>query len=160
MSSPDSDPPETPSDSESRWELIRDLLIFQLKLAIDAFRDVILVPVSLVAGAVDLATGNDRQSANFYEVVRLGRRSERWINLFGAVEGPAEDPSQDPEPTLDSLVGQVERLVVEQAEHGGVTASAKDAIDRSLDRITEVTQRNRASDDEQNTVSSRPEEPS
>ena len=129
MSSPDSPPHE----ARSRWGLIRDVLVFQLKLGIDALRDVALMPISLVAAVVDLAKGGD-QPKSFYEVVRLGRRSERWINLFGAVEPPEEDDL----PSLDSLVGEVERLVVEQVERGGVTASAKDAIDRSLDRISDL----------------------
>ena len=114
-------------------------MIFQLKLAIDALRDIVLVPVSLVAGIMDLVAGGDRQGENFYHVLRLGRRSERWINLFRI----AGEPDEDDAPSLDSLVGQVERLVVEQAEHGGVTAAAKGAIDRSLDRIGEVRQRAR-----------------
>ena len=109
------------------------MLVFQLKLGIDALRDVALMPISLVAAVVDLAKGGD-QPKSFYEVVRLGRRSERWINLFGAVEPPEEGEL----PSLDSLVGEVERLVVEQVERGGVTASAKDAIDRSLDRISDL----------------------
>ena len=129
MSCPDSSPPE----ARSRWGLIRDLLVFQLKLGIDAFRDVVLVPISLVAAVVDLVKGGDHPK-RFYEIVRLGRRSERWIDLFGAVEPPEEDDL----PSLDSLVGHVERLLVEQVKRGGVTASAKEAIDRSLNRISDL----------------------
>jgi hypothetical protein len=120
-------------ETASRWALIRDLLTFQLKLAIDAFRDVLLVPVSLAAGLFDLMTGGERPGERFYAVIRLGRRSEHWINLFGAVEGPKEDDL----PSLDALVDQVERRVVEQVAQGGMTASAKQAIDRSLDRLSE-----------------------
>ena len=40
---------------------------------------------------------------------------------------------------MDSLVAQVERLMVDQYERGGVTASAKQAIDRSLDAISRKT---------------------
>jgi hypothetical protein len=120
-------------DTESRWDLIRDLLTFQLKLAVDAFRDVVLVPVSLAAGVLDLVTGGERPGERFYAVIRMGRRTERWINLFGAVE----DPEEHDLASLDALVGQVERRVVEQVAHGGMTASAKQAIDRSLDRLSE-----------------------
>jgi hypothetical protein len=120
-------------ETASRWALIRDLLTFQLKLAIDAFRDLLLVPVSLAAGIFDLMTGGERPGERFYAVIRLGRRSERWINLFGTVE----DPKEDDLPSLDALVGQVERRVVEQVAQGGMTASAKQAIDRSLDRLSE-----------------------
>jgi len=132
VSSAHQDPPET----ESRWELIRDLVIFQLKLGLDALRDVVLVPVSLVAGIVDLVSGGEPPGKNFYEVVRLGRGTERWINLFGSIEAPE---GEEAVPSLDSLAGQLERLIVDQVERGGVTASARDAIDRSLDRITEVS---------------------
>jgi hypothetical protein len=119
-------------ETASRWALIRDLLTFQLKLAIDAFRDVLLLPVSLAAGIFDLMTGGERPGERFYAVIRLGRRSESWINLFGAVE----DPKEDDLPSLDALVAQVERRVVEQVAQGGMTASAKQAIDRSLDRLS------------------------
>jgi hypothetical protein len=131
-----SSPHPDPTEAESRWELIRDLVVFQLKLALDALRDVLLVPVSLVAGIVDLVSGGEPPGKNFYGVVRLGRGTERWINLFGAVEEPE---GEEAVPSLDSLVGQLEHLIVDQVERGGVTASAKDAIDRSLDRITEVS---------------------
>jgi hypothetical protein len=137
-------PEPVPSPATSRWELIRDIVIFQLKLAIDELRDVVLVPISLVAGITDLVSGRERPRSSFYEVVRLGRRSERWINLFGA----SEELEEDDLPSLDSLVGQVERLVVEQAEQGGATASAKEAIDRSLDRIGELRRLGRRPEDE------------
>ncbi len=118
----------------SRWELIRDVLVFQLKVVTDGLRDLLLGPASLVAAILSLLGVGSRRGSLFYEVLRLGRRSERWINLFGAVEPPEEGDL----PSLDSLVGEVERLVVEQVERGGVTASAKDAIDRSLDRISDL----------------------
>jgi hypothetical protein len=130
--SPHQDPPE----AESRWGLIRDLVVFQLKLALDASRDLVLVPVSMVAGIVDLVSGGEPPGKNFYAVVRLGRGTERWINLFGAIDAPEREEAV---PSLDSLVGQLERRIVDQVERGGVTASARDAIDRSLDRITEVS---------------------
>jgi hypothetical protein len=37
--------------------------------------------------------------------------------------------------SIDALVGRLERLIVEQYERGGMTASAKAAIDRSLDAL-------------------------
>ena len=37
-----------------RWTLIRDILVLQLKLIVDGFRDLILVPISLVVGFVSL----------------------------------------------------------------------------------------------------------
>jgi hypothetical protein len=46
----------------------------------------------------------------------------------------AASPTPDPV-SIDAFVARFERTVVEQYERGGVTASAKAAIDRSLDAI-------------------------
>lgn len=128
--------PETPSPAaESRWQLIRDLLVFQVKLGVDALRDLALSPISLVAALLDLVADTGRERHYFYQVLLAGRRSERWINLFG--EGDRIEPAArgGERPGLDQLVRQVEALVVEQYERGGVTAQAKAAIDRSLDAL-------------------------
>ncbi len=116
-----------------RWEFLRDVLVFQLKLLLDAVRDLALSPVSIVAGVIDLISG-DEPPGRFYRVLAFGRRTDTWINLFGK---PGEGGEEDI--TVDSLVAQVERLVVDQYERGGVTASAKQAIDRSLDAISRKT---------------------
>jgi hypothetical protein len=120
------DPTET---ADRRWSLLRDVLVFQLKLGVDALRDVLLSPLSLLAAALDLVRGTDRERLHFHELLALGRRSEGWIDLFGAAHG-GDDPG------LDRVVARVEKLVVEQYERGGITAQAKDAIDRSLDRLS------------------------
>ena len=38
---------ETSPDAEPRWTLLRDVFVFQVKLAVDAARDVLLSPISL-----------------------------------------------------------------------------------------------------------------
>ena len=139
--------PADPSDAtgpDGRWELIRDVVVFQLKLLLDALRDVLLSPASIVAGLLDLASGDDPPGRNFKRLLAAGRRSDAWINLFGHEPPESESDTAGAErsekvQSVDSLVGHVERLLVEQVERGGVTASAKEAIDRSLDRVTRTT---------------------
>jgi hypothetical protein len=126
---------DAPTGAPSRWELIRDLAVFQLKLVIDALRDVALSPISLVAGVFDLVKGADRPGRYFYRVLLAGRRSEAWINLFGEADRVAPRPTDAESASLDALVERVEQRLVEQVERGGVTASAKRAIDRCLDVI-------------------------
>jgi hypothetical protein len=127
------------AESPTRWQLIRDLLVFQVKLLADALRDLVLSPVSLVAGAIDLLGGGERPSRYFYDVLRMGRRSEEVIDLFGAADRVTpvdrERPRGGPA-SIDAVVGRLERVLVEQVERGGVTASAKAAIDRSLDALS------------------------
>ena len=123
-----------------RWQLLRDAATFQLKLALDGLRDLLLIPVSLIAALLSFMTGGGRSSP-FYEVVRLGARSERWINLFGIVrEQPVDDSG------MDSLVGQLELLLMEQYRRGGLTAAAKDRIDQLLDRVERAARSNRNND--------------
>jgi hypothetical protein len=113
-----------------RWRLIRDMLVFQLRLGLDALRDLLLSPISLVAGIADLIFGGTR----FYSVLGAGRRTEAWIHLFGELDR-AETRDAAPPAAVDAIVERMERLIVEQYERGGVTASAKSAIDRGLDAI-------------------------
>lgn len=131
---------------DSRWALMRDVAVFQAKLFIDGIRDFALIPVSLVAGLIDLVEGN--HPGHFRKVIEAGRRSERWINLFGQ-HGDDETASRSftirnarggrdvrvPE-NLDAVVSKLEGLVVEQYRKGGMTASTKRVIDRSLDGLT------------------------
>lgn len=68
----------------SKTVLIRDFLIFQLKLVLDGFKDLFLFQASIVAVVIDLLfTGGKNRL--FYRVMRAGERVELWLNLHGAV---------------------------------------------------------------------------
>ena len=60
---------EATSIASSRWQLIRDLAVFQLKLGLDALRDVVLSPISLIAGSVDLFLSGEQAGKRFYSVL-------------------------------------------------------------------------------------------
>jgi hypothetical protein len=123
---------ESNSEAAGRW----------LKLLLDAMRDIALSPVSILAGLIDLVIGGDPPGRCFYRVLAAGGRTDAWINLFGESGRVATRESEAPKAaTVDSLVRHVERLIVDQYERGGVTASAKEAIDRSLDAITRTRPR-------------------
>ena len=130
--------PELSPAPLDRWTLILDMSVLQLKLVLDGLRDALLIPISLIAGLVDLVIGSDRGSRYFYDVVHLGKRSERWINLFAAserVEAPQIPVSPAEEARVDAILQKAERALTDQVERGGVTAQAKDAIDRALDAV-------------------------
>ncbi|TFG66554.1 MAG: hypothetical protein E4H28_01625 [Gemmatimonadales bacterium] len=123
------------AESDGRWELIRDLVTFQVKLGLDALRDFVFSPLSIAAAVLDLITGGQHPGRTFHAVLAAGERTESWINLFGAPNRTEGHELSARGPTVDSYIRQVEGLVVEQYERGGITASAKEAIDRSLDKI-------------------------
>lgn len=123
------------ADADGRWELIRDLVVFQIKLGLDALRDLVFSPLSIAAAIFDLITGGENPGRAFYAVLAAGGRTEGWINLFGAPSQTDGHSLASGGTTVDSFVKQIEVLVVEQYERGGLTASAKEAIDRSLNTI-------------------------
>ena len=130
---------ETPGGYPDRWTLIRDLFVFQAKLLVDGFRDLLLVPASLVAGIWSLVSGDkDKPGPQFYRLVSLGKESEVWIDLFKAYENAPDEVRREHEFTvknMDELVDRFESFVVDEYERGGVTAQAKERIDKALDAI-------------------------
>jgi hypothetical protein len=119
-----------PGTDSARKGLLRRVVIFQLKLFVDGFRDLLLVPVSLVAAGLDLLSGADVSSGNFASVMNLGRRSERYIDLFGERESlsPEEMPPRG-EPGMDELLGMLEARVTDRYRKDGAAASAQEALD-------------------------------
>ena len=129
------------------WILARDVAVLQFKLVVDGLRDLVLVPASLIAGVVSLAKTRDGQPGDeFYRLVSVGKQSERWINLFGALENaPPEVVAQDHFGTsdIDEIVAKVESFVVDEYKRGGVTAQARDSLQQAMDRMR---RKNRGSD--------------
>lgn len=131
--------PDVQSNYPDRWTLMRDLFVFQAKLFVDGLRDLLLVPASLLAGIWSLVSGDKgRPGPQFYQLIRVGKQSELWIDLFKAYEHAPEDVRREHEfavSNLDELVDRLESFVVEEYERGGVTAQAKERIDKALDAI-------------------------
>jgi hypothetical protein len=128
-----------------RWTLIRDIAVLQVKLVVDGFRDLVLVPASLVAGIWSLASGDkDRPGPQFYQLIGLGKRSEVWINLFKAYENAPPEVREEHTfgaANMDELVDKFESFVVDEYQRGGVTKQAKDRIDQALNAIQRSTSR-------------------
>jgi hypothetical protein len=128
-----------------RWTLIRDVAVLQVKLVVDGLRDFILVPVSLVAGVISLFRAGDPAGNEFYRLLRIGRRSDRWINLFGAADRTPDRTDGAvpfPEEDIDALVSRVEAFVVDEYRKGGVTQQARDRLKRAIDSLNQMASRN------------------
>lgn len=160
----------------NRWILLRDIFIFQIKLAIDAVRDLLLSPVSVICALIDLFKGNQYQQSYFYKVMRLGRKTDHWLNLFGADDKVTQlkkglidqenvtdsnvNNQQEQVRNIDHLFAQVESLLKEQHGKGGLTASAKSSVDRYLDKIlsTQVNNNQQAATESCNASEEKPTE--
>ena len=132
-------PLETHTETSERWILLRDIGVLQLKLLVDGLRDLVLVPTSLIVGAFSLLSGKGEKPGNeFYQLLAAGKQSERWINLFGALENaPADLKTAQPfaSADMDELVGKLETFVIDEHRRGGITAQAKNRFDKALDAM-------------------------
>lgn len=103
------------SRQEDRWQTFKDVLLFQGKLLIDGLRDLLLSPLSIIAALVDLAVPGDDKGRRFYAVVRFGRRTESWINLFGAAD--RHDPDKEMR-GVDAIADELEALIRDPHRRG------------------------------------------
>lgn len=120
-----------------REKLARKAAVLQLKLVADGLRDAVLIPVSLVAAVIGLIRGGDDAEREFHRVIKLGRRSERWINLFGQHRPLTRT---HPARSLDALVDKVEDVVREQYRRGTATSEARAAIEEALEDLQRASE--------------------
>jgi hypothetical protein len=116
--------------------LIRDVVVFQFKLIVDGLRDFVLVPVALLAGLLSLVTSEKgKPGAQFYQLLDTGKKSEHWIDLFGALRhAPPDlvDRVHFPDANMDEILDRFENFMVDEEKRGGVTAQARERFEKAL----------------------------
>jgi hypothetical protein len=95
------------SDRGSRWRIVRDVVVFQVKCGLEAVLDLTLIPASLAAAGLDLLVGNWRRPRFFHAVLRFGERCEDWLDLWGV----APSGVADSRPGIDAVMHSVEALI-------------------------------------------------
>ena len=110
---------DVPKDKQSRSTIVRDVLIFQVKLWLEGFKDIVLMPLSLGAAVVDLFFQRKSGEGVLYSVMRLGDRFERWVHLYAALE-ESEASRKQSTPTagprsLDDLLNEAADGIEETA---------------------------------------------
>ena len=78
---------------------LKRFLVFQFKLYVDAFRDLVLSALSLFAFILDVVLMHEPEESLFDKVLGMGRCSERAINLFNQHDKEQEGPV-----SIDGLV--------------------------------------------------------
>lgn len=112
-----------------RGALVRDSVVFQLKLMADGFRDLALLPVSLIATLIGLIRGGEEPEREFLQVIELGRASEKWINLFGSHQA---DDDAHVTTSIDTLFAKLEDTLKQQYLTSGLSAAVKTEIKEAL----------------------------
>ena len=118
------------------WTLIRDVAVLQFKLVVDGLRDFLLVPVSLIAGIVSLTSGHKGvPGSQFYQLLSIGKQSENWIDLFGAMRNAPPDLAEQvhfPNANMDDILDNIETFVRDEERRGGMTTQARERLERVL----------------------------
>jgi hypothetical protein len=129
---------ESPVNESARWELIRDLIVFQFKLALDGLRDLLLSPVSIATALFGLFFGGHEPGKHFYALLHWGHKTDRWISLFSASDDKypqSRDPAEKQDLTTDAIVTHIEQVMKDEFAKGGLVSTTKNGVDGLLDRF-------------------------
>ncbi|MEW5930182.1 MAG: hypothetical protein AB1941_22215 [Gemmatimonadota bacterium] len=120
-------------DEMTRGVLVRDLVLFQIKLVLDSLKDLALFQASIVAAVIDVVFMPVTRGRLFYGVLRFSERADLWLNLYGASEGAQGDAdglfgrSRAGAPSylgkLEQMVREKEREFVRTGFRGGRKAA-------------------------------------
>ena len=121
----------TKDNPPTRGQLLRQIWVFQFKLAMDGIRDVLLSPISVIAALAGILTNHPDPSRYFNQLLQLGHRSDQWINLFNTHNKDSESS------TADDFVREAESIVRSELEKGGVTPRLKRPAKKSENQSPE-----------------------
>ncbi len=131
-----------PETVARRWALLRDLIVFVAKASLEALRDIALIPAALVAGLAGLLISPSQPDRYFQEILKIGDRFDDFVDLFGKEARKRRRPGllgrRSKDLRADDVFDRIERVLVDEYRRGGLTAQAKQAIDRGLDSVQEA----------------------
>ena len=96
-----------PESKRKAVSLVKSVALLQLKLLLGAARDLVLSPVTLTAATIDLMRIKRHEPEYFRRVMKIGERTEEWIDLWSA----ARDADAEPRENVDKLLARVEEVV-------------------------------------------------
>lgn len=117
-----------------RKVILRDLMIFQVKLVVDNLKGLAVMQLAFVAAAIDILFPGEHPGHRFYGLLRVSERFDAWLNL----NGPSADAESDADGLFgrsragsDSFLGKLEGLVrgdeYDSAENRGARSAASQA---------------------------------
>jgi len=99
---------DTQADANiSERRALRHLVIFQVKLVMDAIRDFALSPLSILAFIVDAIRKPTLEDSLYLRLMKVGRHSDRVINLF-------DEYADGQHYTVDETLAEVEEVVTRE----------------------------------------------
>ena len=138
----------------NRWQVLRDTVAFQFKLLMDGARDVLLSPISIGAAILGLIFSPDNPGIYFNRLMKFGRKTDAWINLFGASHYDPNSETRDSNDidsndidskdkarntkknvSSDAYVKKLENLLIAEYNKGGLIKDLKEGTDTLLEKL-------------------------
>ena len=98
---------DTNTETRKAAPLVRAVVVLQLKLALSAARDLVLIPLVLAAALADIIQLKTHVPRYFRQILKVGEHSDRWIDVWYS----AHDSQQEPRGNVDALLSRVEEVV-------------------------------------------------
>lgn len=131
--------PATPQvpPPDARWKFLRDVAVFELKLALNNLHNFIQIPMTLAVALFDIVFKHGEEGSRFYWLVEQGRLIDDSIDIYSIVDHRERAMNKDY--TVDAVVKRLEGVIVREYEKGGTAASIKNAVDRAFDEMQSRT---------------------
>jgi hypothetical protein len=126
------------SNRDPRWQFLRDVMVFEAKLALNNLHNFFQIPLTLAVAVFDVIVRGKTEGERFYKRVELGRTIDDAIDIYSIIEHRERSLNKDY--TVDALVGKLESVIVREYEKGGTAASVKSALDKAIDRMQARTE--------------------
>ncbi len=121
------------TNADTRWKFIRDVAVFEMKLALNNLHNFFQIPLTLAIALFDFVVGGKIQGERFYKLVEMGRTIDDAIDIYSIVEHRERVLNKDF--TVDAVIGRLESVIVREYEKGGTAASMKQAVDKAIDEM-------------------------
>ncbi|HEY0303229.1 MAG TPA: hypothetical protein VGC36_17920 [Rhizomicrobium sp.] len=136
------DAPGTPPalsnhDPHARWTFLRDVAVFEFKLALNNIHNFFQIPLTLAVAAFDIVAGGKTQGERFYKIVEMGRTIDDSIDIYSVISHRERSLNRDY--TVDAVVKRLEEVIVKEYDKGGTAASVRSAVDRAIDEMQSRT---------------------
>lgn len=125
--------PAPTSNIDPRWRFLRDVVVFEAKLALNNLHNFFQIPVTLAVAVFDLLVRGKEEGERFYKLVEWGRTIDDSIDIYSIIEHRERSLNKDY--TVDAVIGRLEAVIVREYEKGGSAATVKQAVDRAIDEM-------------------------
>ena len=132
-------PPQALSnvDPHARWKFLRDVAVFEVKLALNNLHNFFQIPLTLAVAVFDLVVKGEQEGERFYKLVEMGRTIDDSIDIYSIVAH--RERSLNSDYTVDAVVKRLEDVIVREYEKGGTAASVRAAVDKAIDGMQSKT---------------------